>query len=212
MPGAAKTLALLGATGGTGRAVLAAARRRGHAVVALARAPQPAQDGVRFVQGDALDRAALARLVAGADAVISCLGPVAGSPPDLSSRATEALLAAMRDAHVRRLAVVTGAMIGHPVDRLGLLYRTIRAMFRRQQPAVAADRELQERLIQTSELEWTILRPVRLRDGPPGRFELGDDLRIGALASTRRADLAEALLDAVEGDALVGRGAAIVSR
>lgn len=206
-----RQLALLGASGGTGRAVLAAARRRGHPIVALTRAARPDEDGARFVQGDARDPAAVARLVAGADAVISCLGPVRDSAPDLSSQTTAVLLAAMKDAGVRRLAVVTGAMIGHPVAHLGLLYRAIRRMFRRQQPAVAADRELQERLIQTSDLEWTILRPVRLTNGAPGRFALGDDLRIGALASTRRADLAEALLGAVEGDALVGRAVAIVS-
>lgn len=205
-------LALFGATGRTGREVIAAARRRGHTIVALAREASPDAEGVRFVHGDALDPAAVARVVAGADAVIDCIGPGPSSAPDLCARSTAAILAAMRDAGVQRIAVVTGAMIGHPVERLGFLYRTIRNAFRRNQPEAAADRERQERMIGESDRAWTILRPVRLRDGAAGRFELGADLKIGAFASTRRADLANALLDAVEQGQLRQRGVAIVSR
>jgi uncharacterized protein YbjT (DUF2867 family) len=51
-------------------------RRRGIAVRALARRVPPARPGVEWVQGDLHDRAALARLVAGAEAVIHVAGVV----------------------------------------------------------------------------------------------------------------------------------------
>jgi len=70
----ALTLAITGGTGFVGRHVLDAAQARGHRVRALARKPQPDHAGITWVSGSLETPAALASLVAGADAIIHIAG------------------------------------------------------------------------------------------------------------------------------------------
>ena len=69
-------LAVTGATGFVGGHLLDAAATSGHSVAALARRPQPPRSGVEWIAGSLDDRAALEKLVAGADAVIHVAGVV----------------------------------------------------------------------------------------------------------------------------------------
>ncbi|MBS3960378.1 MAG: NAD-dependent epimerase/dehydratase family protein [Sandarakinorhabdus sp.] len=69
-----RTLAITGGTGFVGGHTLAEALSRGHAVRALTRKPQPAREGVEWIEGDLTDSASLARLTQGADAVIHIAG------------------------------------------------------------------------------------------------------------------------------------------
>ena len=70
------TIAVTGATGFVGQALLDCAARAGIAVRALTRRDQPARDGVEWVRGDLDDQAALRRLCKGAEAVIHVAGVV----------------------------------------------------------------------------------------------------------------------------------------
>jgi putative NADH-flavin reductase len=180
---------VIGAHHGVGAHVVRTARERGMDVTAF--------------EGDVLETEAVARAVAGHDAVISTLGPGKGSAPDLCSRGTRNIVTAMKAKGVRRLVQVTGAMIGHPKDKLGLVYRMIVAVVPEAQ---LGDRRLQEQIVTSSELEWTLVRPTRLTDGPArGRWRDADDARIGAFAQIARADVADALVRAVERADAVGR-------
>ena len=81
-----KSIALLGATGNTGRHVLLVALARGHSVKALARDPQKLVDAnsnriskeqssrLSIVQGDAAKKESIAELLQDCDCVISCIG------------------------------------------------------------------------------------------------------------------------------------------
>lgn len=73
-------IAVIGATGRTGRPLVEELLRRGHSVSVFVR--DPAKLGelagkVAVVTGDSRDREKLATLLAGADAVVSALGPTA---------------------------------------------------------------------------------------------------------------------------------------
>ena len=71
-------LLILGATGGTGRALLDQASRRGHEVTALVRSPQKlamAPKSVTVLRGDPLSVAELRAALPGHDAVLTALGP-----------------------------------------------------------------------------------------------------------------------------------------
>ncbi len=70
----ALVVAITGGTGFVGGHAIAEALRRGHGVRALARRPQPRQPGVEWIAGDLGDDRALARLVAGANAVVHIAG------------------------------------------------------------------------------------------------------------------------------------------
>jgi putative NADH-flavin reductase len=165
-------LALLGATGRTGRLVLDQALAQGHQVTALARDPAllPRREALTVIQGDAQSATPYDALLDGAEAVLSALGPV---PADLKrgqggvmTRAAQQLLRAMPQHGVRRLVTLTGAGVAVPGDRPGPLDHLIRTLLRLTQPEVLRDSAQHVALIRASTLDWTVLRAPMLTDGP----------------------------------------------
>ena len=132
---------VIGATGGSGRAVCDALLRRGHRVTALARhasrlAPRP---DLERVDGDATERAVLDRVLPGHDAVVVTIGiseptmrvrlrGAQGTPGDVRSRATDQLIRAARQAGVRRVVVQSSYGVGATRDLLGLFDRALFAL------------------------------------------------------------------------------------
>ncbi|MEZ4236039.1 MAG: NAD(P)H-binding protein [Myxococcota bacterium] len=134
---------------------------------ARGRRPRP---GLRWVEGDVLDPSSVAQLAsAGVDAMVVALGPDADSPPDLCKRGTAAVISACRAFRIRRLVVITGAMIGHPRERMAMLLRTMWRTYSVVRGAHAADREAQEQLVMESGLDWTLDAPAAAHRGRPHR-------------------------------------------
>lgn len=111
-------LAVTGATGFVGQAVLDEAERRKRPVRALARRPQAARAGVEWVLGDLADRAALARLMAGCAGVLHIAGVV--KAPDRAGfrvgnvEGTEAVVAVARQQGCQRLVHVSSLAAREP--------------------------------------------------------------------------------------------------
>jgi uncharacterized protein len=108
-------IVLFGATGNVGRRIAAEALRRGHEVVGVVRdpaavtAPDPR---VRLVQGDATNAESIAKIVRGADAVVSAISPrpnARGLPQPKLAENARALIAGLRQAGTRRALYVGGA-------------------------------------------------------------------------------------------------------
>lgn len=202
-------LALIGATGGVGSAVLAEALQRGHAVTALARSPAklPAQAGLTVVQADALDAGQVAAAVGGHDAVISAYNP-GWTNPDLYNefmRGSRAILAGTRQAGVQRLLVVGGAGSLHVAPGVQLIDTE---QFRQMVPAAIlpgplAARDLLNEMRAETTLDWVFLSPpAALGPGErSGRYRVGaDDLLMAGdkPAGISMADLAVAIVDEIE--------------
>ena len=131
------------------------------------------------------------------------IGPRAPYTDVFCAAATVGVVAAMREAGVRRLVCQTGAMIG-PGNRTRPFEWMARA-FARRQPAAARDRVDQERVVQDSGLDWTTVKPPRLTESPLRHVvDAGHALRVGLLSSITRADLAAFILDAIEQSGHVG--------
>ena len=171
--------------------------RRGHEVVALSRSVGPnSPKGVTWVSGDARDPQALQALVDGADAVVSALGPRRGDRT-LHREVAPLLVIAMRGAGVRRLVGVSGAGIDVPGDRKSRRDRLISALIQRFGGEAVQDKTLERQVWAGSGLDWTLVRPPRLVDGPAtGRVEHSADLS-PRRTSIPRADLAVFLADLV---------------
>jgi putative NADH-flavin reductase len=102
---------LFGATGSIGRTIAAELVRRGHQVTGVSRSGTSAGAGVTPAAGDASSAADVARLAAGAEAVISATGPRrdGSDPADGQAGVARALVDGLRAAGVGRLIVVGGA-------------------------------------------------------------------------------------------------------
>lgn len=186
---------VIGATGPTGRQVLARAAARGIPVRSFARHPE-ALAGVagagQVVQGDVTDPASIERALDGVDVIVSVLGSMPGSGPQtLLSSGTQNLIDAA-DAHgVRRFVVVTGMGAGDSRGHGGFFYD--RLLLPLLLNRVYADKDRQEAAVRASGLDWTIVRPGFLTNGPhTGTYQVIGALGAGVrLRRISRADVAD---------------------
>lgn len=201
-------LLVLGATGGTGRLIVAQAISRGYEVTVLARNAEKAKGlkGAKIVIGNALDPATLRSALEGQDAVVSALGTPA-SPfrnVTLLSAASKVLVAAMKDEGVRKLVAITGMGAGKSRGHGGFIFdRLIMPLMLRK---VYADKNRQEDVIKNSGLDWVIVRPSVLNDKPPrGNVRALLELEGFNGGTIARADVSGFVLDQVESETFKGQ-------
>jgi putative NADH-flavin reductase len=188
---------VLGATGHVGSQVLDVALARGHATTAFVRSPQKiARDerALQVVKGDPLDVEQLARALPGHDALVSALGLPAREALRPSHRMTEfaaTTVAAMKRGQVRRLAIVSAAVL-FPLT--GLPARFFRWLLRNH----ARDLAEMEAVVRATSFDWTIARPGRLVASPDERYvSARDAFPAGPLTMSFRA-VATFLVDSIE--------------
>ena len=203
-------LAIFGATGGTGRPLVEQALAAGHHVTVLVRTPASLSmqhERLRVVPGDARQADQVAAVVAGQDAVLSALGPHERGPVDLCTVAMTTILAAMERHGVRRLVALSayGARDSH--DRT--LYTF---MLWRMQKEKMRDKERMEELIARSAVDWTLVRPSFLTNGPQtGTYHSGTDRRMTVTSHIARANVAAFMLRHVTDGAYVRQAPAITA-
>lgn len=193
-------LGLFGATRGTGRHVLDQALAAGHLVTALVRhdADGLEHEHLRVVQGDAArDDDAIAEVVRGQDAVISALGRGRSFKPEgLIEKAAGRIIEAMRREGVGRLVFTSAFGLGDTREGIPLISRLFRDTLLR---GIYADKEAGEAILKASGLNWTIVHPTRLTDGPrTGTYRVGERVPLEGSPSISRADVAEFLIQQVD--------------
>lgn len=188
------TIAVTGATGFVGQAVLDEAERRGLAVRALTRREQSDRENVTWIAGDLADEAAVRELAEGSDAVVHIAGLT--NSPDPAAFAvcnvegTAALLAAAKAAKVKRFVFVSSLSAREPkLSNYG------------------ASKAEAEKLVEASGIDWTIVRPAGVY-GPRDvdYFEMFRSAKLGVLPLPPRGassiihveDLARLLLDLID--------------
>jgi putative NADH-flavin reductase len=191
------TVAVLGATGATGRHVVSTALQRGHHVVALTRRAgsfEP-RDGLdEATWPEVTDISALTRALPGTSVVISALGGAGQGPTTVCTEGIRSAVTAMKATGVGRLIAVSahGVLETHDKSLYSVaVWANVAGRMR--------DKETMERLITPSGLEWTIARPPKLSDHDRiGKYRTGTDLRIRLWSSVGRAGLAAFLVDEAE--------------
>lgn len=161
-------ICILGATGGTGRALVKEALNLSHDIAVLARTPADLgqlKERIHIQQGDVLDPDALDKVTKGQNAIVSALGvrgTLLGGRRNISlySESIKNIINAMQRHNVKRFIGVTmsGAEVlpGQP---------TIMPLFRFLLKGYMEDILRMESLLEQSSLDWTIIRPANLTDG-----------------------------------------------
>jgi putative NADH-flavin reductase len=101
----------------------------------------------------------MAAALPGHDAVLSALGPPGPGPTTVLRECARSTVAAMQTAGMRRLLVVSAAVL----FKDGLVTRLLGRTLLRN---VAEDSAEMERVVVASGLDWTIARPPKLTNGP----------------------------------------------
>jgi uncharacterized protein YbjT (DUF2867 family) len=209
------TVLIIGASRGIGLATVNAALKAGYSVRALSRSASAIHfhdPKLEKLDGDALDRDTIERALVGVDAVIQTLG--VSPTPDLIftgtrlfSAATRVLVRAMEASAVRRLICVTGFGAGDSRGRGGVLYNAAFCLFVGR---IYADKDVQERIIRRSRLDWTIVRPTILTNGPRTKaYRVLVDPNDWTSGFISRADVADFLVKQVDDNSLFHRTPAL---
>jgi len=192
----ARRIVLLGATGPTGRQIMTQALEQGHHVTALVRDPTKLaarSERLQVLTGSVPDDPhAVAQAVRGQDAVISALG-VGRSfrARDLIARSAPIIVSAMERHGVRRLIFVSAIGVGHRYPLPLPMQIFTRTLLR----GIYADKLAGENAISASRLDWTLVHPAMLSDGPQtGRYRVGERLPFQGMPKIARADVAHFVL------------------
>jgi putative NADH-flavin reductase len=209
-------LAIFGASGATGTCLVQQAIAAGHEVTAVVRDPArlavPPHQRLRVITADISDPASLSPAVAGADAVLSAIGPHGSGPTTISQDSARSIIQAMRASGVRRLLTVSGSIVTDtgegPVMRYLLKPLVRRTLLRR----VCTDMRRAEDEVSTSHLDWTIMRPPRLTDKPAtGTYRTAIDRNLPRGYTISRADLAACMLTLLPDPATTHRHIGVAS-
>ncbi|WP_295716397.1 NAD(P)-dependent oxidoreductase [Mucilaginibacter sp.] len=206
-------LALIGATGFVGKAVLNEALQRGYDVTAIARDPkkvETASDKLTLKAADVLDTESLAVALKGHDAVVSAYNAGWTNPNlyDDFVKGSEAIQQAVKQAGVKRLLVVGGAGSLYAAPGLQLVDSP---QFPAEWKAGATGaRDYLNTLKKETELDWTFLSPaINLHPGKrTGKFRLGTEEPVfneKGVHEISVEDLAVAILDELENNQFVKR-------
>ena len=149
-----------------GRVLTERALEPGHGVTAVTRQPDAflvRHARLKVFASDVLHPAEVARAITSQDAVLSLVGvPYTRKPVTVYSKGITNILAAMKDAGVRRLIGVASG--GHPGFHWeeGLFFGLVLKRFFGK--TLHADMLRLEELVFASDCDWTIVRPARLVD------------------------------------------------
>jgi putative NADH-flavin reductase len=194
-------LLVFGASGLTGHEVVRQALARRHTVTAFVR--QPLMLGVSdpdltIVQGNVADAEAVDAVTAGHDAVVSTLGVGRRLEHDEKVIAGVGhIIQAMEKHQVRRLIYMSFIGVRESRAAVGFVLRFITPIALKHE---IADHEAKEALVRASGLDWTIVRPPKLTDGPlTGRYRSGDAITTWRpVPKLSRADVAHFMVEALE--------------
>lgn len=171
-------LLIFGAAGGTGRHLVKQALEQGHDVTAFMRNPAKlamADARLKAVQGDVMNAAAVERAMPGHGAVLCALGAPALKTGTVRSEGTRNIISAMEKAGIQRFICLSSLGSGDSravVDAAPFFFRFIVVPLLLQR--VLAEHDRQEEHIKKSRLDWIIVRPGHLTDGPrTGKYRHG---------------------------------------
>ena len=161
-------IVVFGASGRMGIKVVEQALEAGHIVTAFLRTPSKIaiqHPNLTLFQGDVMDAAAVEDAVAGQEVVISVLHTTRPPVPGMMETAAKNIVSAMRKHGIRRIISTTGAGVPQPEDKPKVADHLVNAMLNLLQKNFVLDASANVKVIEASDLDWTIVRFPRVMDG-----------------------------------------------
>lgn len=188
---------IIGASRGIGKVLLEEALGDGHDVSVMARHPEKIKVShakLHVHQGDVRDRDSVAERAKGCDVVCSCIGgPITFKPVDLFSMAATNIVSAVTANPGQKFIAVTGIGAGDSKGHGGFLYdRIFNPLLLK---TIYADKDREEAIIKASAIDWLIVRPAGLTNGPrTGSYRVVDNLQGVTSKRISRRDVADFIL------------------
>jgi putative NADH-flavin reductase len=197
-------IAVIAANGRLGKAFVQAALSAGHSVRAGARgegafAPNPQ---LEMVKCDATNYDELTALLQDQDVVVSAIGHVKGSKPDVQTVATELIVDVMTEMGLKRYVDVTGTGVRFAGDKITLIDRFLNLGVRVVDPSRVKDGNNHQEILKASNLDWTTLRLLKLQNiaTRPYRLRLHGPTKV----VVGRHEVADAMVKVIEEGTFLG--------
>jgi uncharacterized protein len=199
-------IAIIGASGFAGSAILKESLDRGHHVTAIVRNPEKItvkHQNLTVLKGDVLQEHEIIPIITGKDAVISAFSPGWENPriSEAIILGNRAILDIIKKSHVKRLLVVGGA--GSLLNEKGEQLVNTPQFPAAWKPAATALCDVLETMKTEKNLDWTFLSPaIMFEPGErTGKFRIGTNHPLfdeKGESKISNADLAVALIDELE--------------
>ena len=209
-----KKILVFGATGALGRQILQQGLAAGANMTAFVRDPRRltlTHENLSVIAGDATyDRETVAAAICGQDAVISALGNGMSLRTDgLMQRCVLAIRLGMQKTNVKRLILTSAFGVGESVNDASAVMRVVYRLLMKQ---VFEDKAASEDQLRRSDLDWTIVYPVMLTNGPRTEsYRVGEKMALSGLATISRADVADFILKQLADTRFVRKAAVVTS-
>jgi putative NADH-flavin reductase len=202
---------VFGASGKTGLEVCKLARSRGIDVIGFDLHKNEQLNGLnnfKFIKGSVLNADEVERAIVGVDVVVSELGVKIGSKVPVLSVGNINIISAMQKHKIKRLITQSAYGALDSYKKLPFYYKIIHKLLL---GPMSEDKNIMEREVMKSDLDWTIIRPVRLTNGSAkGKFRTGDvNLQLGLNPRVSRADAATFIVDELENNEFIKKAATI---
>ncbi len=196
-------IAVIAANGRAGRAFLKKALDAGHEIRGgvLGSGHIPPHPMLTLMHCDATQPDDLRKLFSDQDAVVSLIGHVKGSPPDIQTNAIRKVIAVMDEMGPKRLVSLTGTGVRFPNDKITLWDRFLNLGVDITDPARVKDGRNHVAELQKSDLDWTVIRVLKLQNVEPKPFRLSENGPTEPYVG--REEVAGAILEVLEKDSFV---------
>lgn len=188
------SLLVFGGSGPTGTQFIEQALSAGHTVTMVVRTPESISrrhERLRVYGGDVMDSPTFTPLMAGKDAVVSCLGARKNEPTTLYSTGIQHILSAMQAAQVRRLICISSVAVEISPKASWLIRFITRYVLPYFYGHIYEDMRRMEQVLKQSTIDWTCVRPPRLINQPvTGKYRYAINDFLENANQVRRSDLA----------------------
>ena len=162
-------IAVIAANGRLGKTFVEEALAAGHTVHGGIRGKDTlsAHSNLKVMACDATQPDDLRQLLQGQDVVVSAIGHVKGSPPDVQTVATKAVVGIMNELGISRFVDVTGTGVRFPGDIITPVDRLLNVAVTIIDPNRVNDGRNHQEVLKQSSVDWTTIRLLKLQDVSP---------------------------------------------
>jgi putative NADH-flavin reductase len=190
-------ICIFGADGRTGVQVVKIATKAGHSVVAFVYSKTKADHfdkSVEVIQGNILDGLAVEQAIRDVDSVISVVGHIKDTDPLMQTKGIQNIISKMAKNNIKRLISLTGTGARTEGDTPSIVDRFLNMIISMVDPERINDGQKHVEALQKSELDWTVLRVLKLTNKDfSGDYALSDHGPVEF--STPRAKVAQIMVD-----------------
>ena len=196
-------IAVIAANGRLGKVFVETALKAGHSVRAgvMGNSSLSSHPNLETVNCDATKLDDLRVLFRDQEVIVSAIGHVKNSAPNVQTLATEAVVLVMNEIGINRFVDVTGTGVRFADDKITIVDRILNLAVSIVDPARVKDGQTHQEVLKRSSIDWTTIRILKLQNVSSRSFTL--TLHGPTKWFVGRQEVAQAMLEVIERNSFI---------